>query len=166
MAAEPTPHEATAPELVRTRMRESFISAAPEDVLWHVAQLMQLARIRHLPVMDGARLVGVVSHRDVLGVSGPAGGGTARGRHERLHGTPVASVMCAPVHTVGPEDTLSTAAERMLRFKIGCLPVLERDASGEERVVGLITESDLLAAAYLPRIDARTLERLHERRPT
>jgi CBS domain-containing protein len=51
--------------------------------------------------------------------------------------------------TASPDTTLREAAERMLRFKIGCLPVVERGPDRLE-LVGLITESDLLRAAYAP----------------
>jgi acetoin utilization protein AcuB len=138
-------------------MRRSFIHAAPEEPLWQVAQLMQVARIRHLPVLEGECLVGVVSYRDLIEEAGPLDVRSLIERREHLRSVPVSKVMRRALHTADIEDTLSSAAEQMLRYKIGCLPVLEQTPSGV-RVVGLITESDLLAAAYLPRTDPRTLE--------
>jgi CBS domain-containing membrane protein len=150
--------ESIALECVAAKMRVAFISASPSDDLLQVAQLMQLARIRHLPVLTGEVLVGIVSHRDVLEASAsPFDGTSLAERREQLRTIPVSRVMHAVVHTVAPDATLQEAAQEMLRYKIGCLPVVV-SSGGECRVVGLITESDLLAAAYVPRMDARTLE--------
>ncbi len=47
-------------------MTRSVITCAPEDSIGEVARIMTLQRIRHLPVKDGAKLVGVISIGDVL----------------------------------------------------------------------------------------------------
>ena len=47
-------------------MTRSVITCAPEDSTGEVARIMTLRRIRHLPVKDGAKLVGVISIGDVL----------------------------------------------------------------------------------------------------
>jgi acetoin utilization protein AcuB len=156
-AQKPGMNEASAIERVGSRMRRAFIHAAPDDPLWQVAQLMQVARIRHVPVLEGARLVGVVSYRDLVEASGPLDARSLVERREHLRSISVSQVMRGSLQTTGVDDTLACAAEQMLRYKIGCLPVIEQTPSGS-RVVGLITESDLLAAAYVPRTDPRTLE--------
>jgi CBS domain-containing protein len=145
---------------VRRRMRHCFISAEPTDSALQAAQLMQLARIRHLPVVAGGCLLGIVSHRDLLEASpSPLEGGSTSARLDRLRAMPLARIMHTSVCTISPDATLREAAEQMLRYKIGCLPVVEvGPAAGDPReMIGLITESDLLAAAYLPELDARTL---------
>ena len=145
-------------ERVAQRMRSVFIHAEVDETLLQVAGIMQLARIRHLPVLDNGLLVGIVSHRDLLEYAQPPlEANDAAGRRAHLARISVASVMRSSVHGVSPDTTLAEAAEEMLRYKIGCLPVVV-PADGGQRMVGLITESDLLAAAYLPRFDARTLE--------
>jgi CBS domain-containing membrane protein len=147
-----------ASERVTKRMRRTFISAAPSDNLRHVAQIMQLARIRHLPVLDAAgALVGIVSHRDLLEATTPPDDPCSpaeRARH--LETIPISGVMRKPVRTITTRETLRDAAELMLRYRIGCVPVVEQIESGV-RVVGILTESDLLAAAYLSASDTAQL---------
>jgi CBS domain-containing protein len=128
-------------------MRTQFASLREDDRLDLVDQVMDLGRVRHLPVLDaGGRPVGIVSNRDLLEASltnildfGP------KERRTFLHSIDVKEVMRRPVETVDDSTPLGVAAARMVRHKIGCLPVV--DATGV--MVGLITEIDLLAAAYL-----------------
>jgi CBS domain-containing membrane protein len=131
-------------------MRENFISVSPEDTLLEADRIMRLARIRHLPVVRGGRLVALLSHRDVLSASisvlekcDPAD------RLDHLRKTLVSEVMRGSVYTATEETTLADAARRMLRAKIGCLPVV-RPGSDGPILLGLVTESDLLRAAYVP----------------
>jgi len=138
-------------------MRSEFIHAEPGDSLLQAAQIMQLARIRHLPVLETGRLVGLISHRDILEHTEPCLEGSEVERRALLRDIPVSRVMHTAVHCVAPEASLAEAAEKLLRYKIGCLPVVVSSEAGP-RMVGLITESDLLGAAYLPAFDARTLE--------
>jgi CBS domain-containing protein len=70
-------------------------------------------------------------------------------RTDYLRGIPIAEVMQRNPYTADLNTTLGDAARRMLRLKIGCLPVVRRGPDGEQ-LVGLITESDLLRAAYAP----------------
>lgn len=131
-------------------MRRNFISVASTESLLEADRIMRLARIRHLPVVDQGWLVGILSHRDVLDAS------LARlekhspvERTDYLRGIPIAEVMQRNPYTADLHTTLGDAARRMLRLKIGCLPVVRRGSDGEQ-LVGLITESDLLRAAYAP----------------
>ena len=136
---------------VATLMRTNFVAAGPEDSLLEADRIMRLARIRHLPVVDKGVLVGLLSHRDVLAASisrlercDPAE------RLNHLRGIPIRSVMTREL-TVGTEETaLADAARRMLRLKIGCLPIVRAAADGQLQLVGILTESDLLRAAYAP----------------
>jgi CBS domain-containing protein len=131
---------------VGTVMRREFASLKVEDRLDLADSVMTLGRIRHLPVLDDAgRVVGIVSNRDLLQASlttllalEPAQ------RRSFLGAIPVADVMTRDVETIAPDALLVSAASRMLSHRIGCLPVV--DASGA--MVGIVTESDLLAAAY------------------
>jgi CBS domain-containing membrane protein len=137
-------------------MRRSFIHAKPTDSLLQAVQIMQLARIRHLPVLDGERLVGLVSHRDLLEASAsPLEESSQVERFDRLRSVPLSRVMNTILCTIDRDTPLREVAERMLRHKIGCLLVVDGECGGS--LLGLITEADLLAAAYLPELDARTL---------
>jgi len=126
-------------------MQREFMHLAPEDGLDFVEEIMDLGRVRHFPVLEDGRLVGIVSQRDLLAAS------LTRvldfdGAHRRafLRSVEVREVMTASVRTVTPETTLAEVARLLDRHKIGCAVVVER-----ERPVGLVTETDLLARAYL-----------------
>jgi CBS domain-containing protein len=89
-------------------------------------------RVRHLPVVRGQKLVGLVSHRDfvkALEISRRRG-------HEKVW---AAEFMNNELVTVAPDSSLDAAVQRMVQRKIGCLPVTQ-----DGRFVGLITETDVL----------------------
>lgn len=129
-------------------MRTEFASLRPEDRLDLADQVMTLGRVRHLPVLDGdGRLVGIVSNRDLLEASLTSVlSFEASERRGFLRSIGVSEVMTSEVETVGPQTPLGVAAARIIRNKIGCLPVIRDDRT----MVGLVTETDLLIAAYLP----------------
>ncbi len=142
-----------ADETVSALMRKHFVSVGPAESLLDADRIMRLARIRHLPVVDAGRLVGVLSHRDVLDASVARLERCAAGdRADYLRGIAIAEVMHKEPYTALENTTLGDAARRMLRLKIGCLPVVRQGPSGQE-LIGLVTESDLLRAAYAPDFD-------------
>jgi acetoin utilization protein AcuB len=98
--------------------------------------------IRHLPVVEGRQVVGIVTDRDIRQASAsPATLLSVQELHYLLHKMPVADIMTKPVITIGPDDTVEEAARLLLKHRIGGLPVV-RD--GE--LVGIITETDILEA--------------------
>ena len=111
---------------LRDVMKTRVESVSPRETAEAAWDHMRTRRIRHLVVLDGARVVGVVSDRD-LAV------GTFR-RAER-----VGDVMTSPVVAGYPEMTLRQAANQLRGHSIGCLPVME-----EDRLVGILTTTDLL----------------------
>lgn len=127
-------------------MRREFVSVKPDDQLDLVDDIMNLGRVRHMPVLEGDRLVGIVSQRDLLSASlsklldfDPAE------RRTFLRSIRVDEVMTREVVTASPETGIGEAARIMLRHRIGCLPVVD-PATGV--AVGLVTETDLLRAAF------------------
>jgi CBS domain-containing membrane protein len=131
-------------------MRTQFISMTPEDNLLEADRIMRLARIRHLPIARKGILVGLVSHRDILAASiSKLEERDPTERLEHLRGITVGQLMQRDPITASAETTLAEAARRMLRLKIGCLPVVRGSLDGPE-LVGIVTESDLLRAAYAP----------------
>lgn len=152
MAREPAVGGASslANENVAVLMRANFISAAPEDSLLEADRIMRLARIRHLPVVKKGVLVGLISHRDVLSASiAKLEKCEPTARLDHLRSISIGEVMQREVETALETTTLASAARRMLRLKIGCLPVVRAGPDGPS-LVGLVTESDLLRAAYAP----------------
>jgi CBS domain-containing protein len=107
--------------------------------------IMRLGRVRHMPVVDGSRVKGIVSQRDLFAASlSKTIDFEPTERRAFLHSIDVSEVMSKEVLSVSPDTTLREAARRMLRHGIGCLPVVEGDT-----LVGLVTETDLLRVAFL-----------------
>ncbi|MDH5493840.1 MAG: CBS domain-containing protein [Myxococcales bacterium] len=122
-------------------MSTDLITLNEEDNLRDLVDGMGRLQLRHLPVVDDDRLVGLITHRDVLRLTASAldpQGLTSDARI--LEETFVHSVMRRDVQTVGPEARVIDAARTMTRLKLGCLPVV--DEAG--RLVGIVTEHDLL----------------------
>ena len=90
---------------------------------------MRKANVHHLVVVDGERIVGVVSQRDL--------GGT---RDEMLPAGSVGDLMSSRVIVAAPETSVRSAANLLRGSNIGCLPVVDG-----KKLVGIVTTSDLLA---------------------
>ncbi len=127
-------------------MRAEVATLAPGERLDLADDVMRLGRVRHMPVLEDGRVVGLVSTRDTLAASltkalefDPAA------RRAFLRSVEVSEVMTRDLVTVEPDATLREAAALMVERKIGALPVVKPDGT----MVGLITETDLLVAALL-----------------
>lgn len=137
--------------LVQEWMRTNVITINPELRVERAWELMERQRVRHLPVVQQGRLVGIVTERDlkraVFGAP-PVFTVWKEGKPQPT-GTPgdlpVQAIMTREASTAKPTDTLQSTALRMLNEKIGSLPVVD-DAG---MLVGLITQTDLLKALVL-----------------
>lgn len=108
--------------------------------------IMRLGQIRHMPVLDGERVVGVISNRDLLAASlSQALDVEPASRRAFLKSVEVKEVMSEKLETARPDEPARDAARRMLDLRIGCLPVVDAD----HNLLGLLTETDLLRAALL-----------------
>lgn len=125
---------------VRDIMVKEVATLDVNDELSLANDIMRLGRIRHLPVVDGARLVGIISERDLFRSSlAQALGYETKATREIMKTLRIKDVMVTKVITVSPDTELKTAVKMMVDHKIGCLPVVEGD-----RLVGLVTETDIL----------------------
>jgi CBS-domain-containing membrane protein len=140
---------------VSSVMQEEVLTLQVDDTLDLLDDLMARNRIRHVPVLDGDELVGIVSQRDLCASALSAAlDYDEEPRTAFLRTIAVEQVMTDEVVHVSPHTTLTGAAELLDRHRIGCLPVVDE----ERRLVGLVSEGDLMRAAFL---DGRTTE--HER---
>ncbi len=119
---------------VRDYMSPAPITVADGSDYKRAYELMDAKDLHHLPVVDGSQsVIGIVTRRDLQLAA-------------RCYGeapVEVSEVMHTPVITITPDSALSDAADRMRREGIGSLPVCEGE---EARLVGIITETDLLRA--------------------
>lgn len=122
-------------------MSTEVITLIEDETLAHARRCMDRGRIRHLPVVQGRRLVGLVTHRDLLAASFSIFAEVEPAEQRRVFVTvPVAEAMHRDVVTVGPDDPVADAARILLDNKYGCLPVVDKDG----RLVGIVTEADFL----------------------
>jgi CBS domain-containing protein len=119
---------------VGKRMTRNPKTVTPEDTLSAAAAMMREYRFNHLPVVEGDRLVGILTDTDLRNASLESGEGPGGKR-------PVRDVMRTQVWSLTPEDSLEDALLVISQQKFGALPVLDGD-----RLVGILTKMDLLRA--------------------
>lgn len=127
-------------------MHRDVVTLRQDESLDLADDIMRLGRIRHLPVLQGGQLVGILSSHDLLAASlSRALEFEPEQRRAFLRSVEVKEVMSLDVDTANAEDSAVDAARRMLRRKIGCLPVVDENGV----FLGLLTETDLLRAAIV-----------------
>ena len=125
---------------IRDLMQREVVTLRASDTLGLAEDIMQLARIRHLPVLSAGIVVGIVSQRDLYRAAVSSMLQLKRSaEREWLASVPVRAVMSPNVVTAAPDDSVHTAVKLMLRHRIGCLPVIEHG-----KLVGLVSETDCL----------------------
>lgn len=131
---------------VRELMQTEVMTLEVCDSLDLADDIMRLGRVRHLPVVSGGEVVGILSQRDLFraGISS-----VLQLRHAAeqkwLASIPVQQVMTASVFSIEPDASMRAAVEVMIDKRIGCLPVVVKG-----KLVGLLSESDCMR--YLARV--------------
>jgi CBS domain-containing protein len=129
------------PRLAADIMTKDVITLEESETLENLDESMRALRFRHIPVVDGKRVIGLISQRDVLRTSASTLLPASRQQNDLLTKRfTVRDVMTRDVQTVQPHTPLAEVARIMRRGKVGCLPVVE----GENTLVGIITEADFV----------------------
>ncbi|BDG06248.1 CBS domain-containing protein [Anaeromyxobacter oryzae] len=116
-------------------MTKDLVTVRESDDVALAESLLRLGGIRHLPVVRDGRVVGLLTHRDVLRSSQSA--------KTAARDLPVRDVMTPDPVCVRATSSLAHAARLMLERKYGCLPV----ADDEGKLVGIVTEADFVRFA-------------------
>ena len=106
-------------------MTRDVVVVSPNVSVSGAARLMNRLKIRHLPVIDGLRLVGILSDRDLL---------------KHGNGVTCAEAMTPAPVTCSPESTVGRVAQLMLEHKIDSIPIVSLSGA----LAGLVTSTDLL----------------------
>lgn len=125
--------------LVSNRMTREVVTTSPAATLADGLATMHERRIRHLPVVEDGRVVGIVSDRDLRDAAPPPGAMPDEERLRYLRERRIGEIMKGDVVSVEPRTPVEEAARVMAARKIGCLPVMEGDD-----LLGILTASDLL----------------------
>lgn len=126
--------------LVKERMNAKPVTLSPDDTLRKARDLIKERGLRRFPVVEGGKLVGIVTDRDVRQADMSSAVVQERRYVEYiLDRIQVRGIMTPDPITVTPDTSLEEAARLILENKIGGLPVVERD-----ELVGIITETDLI----------------------
>lgn len=120
--------------LVENRMKRDPFTISPETGILEGTRLLRQHKIRHLPVVRGGRLVGILTDRDLKRVSpSPATSLSVYEVNYLLDKLEAKEVMIKQVVTVTPRTTIEDAARLLLTHKIGSLPVVDGEV-----LVGII----------------------------
>ena len=153
---------------VRDVMTTDVVSVTPNTPLQEVARVLVDRRISGVPVLDGGRLVGVISEADFLAKEAgqlhhvaPAALrrllGEARADEERtarVRASRAGEAMTSPGVVIDPDSSLAEAARMMDERKINRLPVVKGDA-----ILGIITRADIVRSFV--RTDADIVDEVH-----
>lgn len=125
-------------------MTRQLITVAPEDSVEKAVQLFRQRRVRHLLVLKGDRLVGILSDRDLVHALEPVRAKEKKmlnvgGLFFLMEPLEVREIMSRDVITIAPDASVQDAAAVMVSSRFGALPVVDNN-----ELVGIITETDLL----------------------
>ena len=130
--------------LVEDAMTSAVETLSPDETLRDAINLLRSKRIRHLPVVEASRLVGIVTDRDVKRATPSVLSGVAKEDYDSsLLTIKVAQFMTREPITVTRKSGLKTAVGIFINKKIGALPVVD-----DGRLAGILTEIDVLRVAY------------------
>ena len=129
---------------VEELMTTKVFTVEPNDLIDRVFFLIHYEKIRHLPVLEKGKLVGIVSDRDLYKALGPKSNSKVvesnkDGHHLHIVPQKVTHIMHRGVLTFRPDTMASEAAAIMAENRIGALPVLDR-----ENLVGILSATDIL----------------------
>jgi len=112
-------------------MTERPRAVSPQTPLTEVAEMMEAEDVGAIPLVEGDRLVGIVTDRDIVVRA------VAKGKD--LSGMPASEVSSRELLTVSPDDDLSDALEIMMKNQVRRLAVTAED----DRLVGVVSQADV-----------------------
>ena len=129
---------------VRDYMTSDPQTLGMKSTLLDAVLLLRRSELRHIPILDNDRLVGVLSDRDVARWAPSLLTSLTPQEYNRVfEETSVGKVMTRNPISVSPDAPLAEAVNLMYKHRLGCLPVLEAG-----RLSGIITVTDMLRALY------------------
>lgn len=123
-------------------MTAKVFTVEQHDLIDRVFFLIHYEKIRHLPVVEKGKVIGIVSDRDLYKVLGPRTNSNVIEGNSELHviHKKVQNIMHRGVLTIHPDAYVSEAASIMANNRIGALPVVDKD----NKLLGIISATDIL----------------------
>ena len=126
--------------VAREIMMGSPVTLKPDDTLALANDVISLGRIRHIPVVDEGRLVGILTERDLIGAAASQIFGLKqKNKSALLKSVLIKEVMKKRVVTATPDTPIKEIAHLMADKKIGCVPIVTDGA-----LTGLVTTTNVL----------------------
>jgi CBS domain-containing protein len=125
---------------VSTIMTKNLVTANVTDSLRHVTTLLKEHQIRHLPIVLGDKLVGIVSKTDIMRLSfGDMFDGQESTDQAIFDMLKLEQVMVSNPTTVQEDENIRDVAEKFTKAEFHAMPVLNG-----EKITGIITTTDLM----------------------
>ena len=129
----------SADKTVAEVMSSELITLKPNDTLRLADDMLNLAQIRHFPVLDGDEVAGIVNHDDLLHASMASLVHHPKDPPREALGAVVVKDIMKPAVTTSPDLSIYAAAKTMVEKGIEALLVV-----GDNKLLGLVTRTDLL----------------------
>ena len=126
-------------ETIGEVMTKDVVALKINDTLRLADDMMNLAHLRHFPVLDEGRVVGIVNHDDLLHASMASLSRHPQDAPRSALGTVAVREIMKPPTVRPPETSIQDAAELMVETGIECVLVMQG-----ETLVGVVTRTDLL----------------------
>lgn len=142
MADEPNAATSRAEKKVRDYMTPEPQTLGVGHCLLDAVLMVRRAGIRHIPIVDDGRLVGLISDRDLARFAPSMLVPLAPEEYNHVfESTDIGKVMKKDPQTTSPDALLSEAVDLITTNRLGCLPVLENGT-----LIGILTKADLIRA--------------------
>lgn len=118
-------------ELVHTHMTKDVITLGPNDTLGQVRDIMLSKHIHHIPIVEGKKLVGMVTSWDLFKLGKSA---------DDYSNMKISEVMTRKVATLDPDQHLGAVAEVLTRHLFHAVPIV----NDESELLGIVTSTDII----------------------
>ena len=132
-------------ENVASIMSKNLITLNANDNLTALLEVMKQNRVHHFPVVEGKKLVGIVTTWDLLKLNR---------RFEDYESIKVSEVMTRKLAYLNPGDPIGSAAEVLLKNYFHAIPIVD----DERNLIGIVTNFDILKYEYLKEYPNERLE--------
>ena len=119
---------------VAKKMSRNVIYFYPDEPIEFAYKIMKHVGVRHLPVVDDEKVVGVISDRDIFKYA------TLKDGELKLPNLKLRDIMSEDLITLLASESVASAASCMIEYKIDCLPIVDE----KQGLVGILTSTDLL----------------------